>query len=51
MLASGHVVLAPTGFEDERKDATGRFNAVVVERALQGDDLQFLASPVSCSGV
>jgi predicted O-methyltransferase YrrM len=51
MLASGHVVLAPTGFEDKRKDATGRFNAVVVERALQGDELQFLASPVSCSGV
>jgi SAM-dependent methyltransferase len=51
MLASGHVVLAPTGFEDKRKDATKRFNAVVVERALQGDDLQFLASPVACSGV
>jgi predicted O-methyltransferase YrrM len=51
MLASGHVLLAPTGFEDKRKDATGRFNAVVVERALQSDDLQFLASPVSCSGV
>ena len=51
MLASGHVLLLPTGFEDERKNATDRFNAVVVERALQGDELQFLASPVACSGV
>ena len=51
MLASGHVVLAPTGFEDERKNATDRFNAVVVEQALRSDELQFLASPVACSGV
>jgi len=51
LLASGHVLLAPAGFAEQRKEATDRFNAVVIERANQSDELQFLASPISGSGI
>ena len=51
LLASGHVLLAPTGFAAQRKAATDRFNAVVIERASQSDELQFLASPVAGTGI
>ena len=51
LLASGHILLAPTGYTEQRKEATGRFNAMVVERANQSDELQFLASPVAGTGI
>ena len=51
LLASGHVVLAPTGYGAQRKESTDRFNAVVIERANQSDELQFLASPVTGTGI
>ena len=51
LLASGHVLLAPADLFKQRKEATDRFNAVVIERSNQSDELQFLASPVSGSGV
>ena len=46
LLAVGQVLLVPSGFEAQRKASTDRFNAVVLERALQGDLLQFMVAPV-----
>ena len=51
LLSSGHVLLVPEGYSEQRKSATDRFNAVVIERANQSDELQFLASPVACNGI
>ena len=51
LLASTHVRLAPTGFSVQRQAATDRFNAVVIERASQSDELQYLASPVAATGI
>ena len=51
LLASSHVRLAPTGFSVQRQAATDRFNAVVIERASQSDELQYLASPVVATGI
>ena len=51
LLATGHVRLAPAGFAEQRKAATDRFNAVVIDRADQSDELQYLASPVAGTGI
>ena len=51
LMASGSVLLAPTGLTEQRKAATDQFNSVVIDRASQSDELQFLASPVAGTGI
>ena len=52
LVGAGHVQPCPADAkgENQRREATRRFNRVVMEKARHSDDLQFLASPVTGGG-
>lgn len=51
LLAAGYAMLATPEDSPARQESIERFNRVVLDRAKQNDELQFLASPRTATGV